>query len=322
MPESGLSGLPAKELSLRGSEVQILSLPQYRSGRICFMSPKLDVPEYRVCLDCGKEYETVWSTRRCSPCRVARRPRSNCDTCGARLSSTRVVRCQECRCRSNFVASGLPDESTQWVAGLLEGEGSFLTQGYRRVISCVMTDGDVIAQLRATIGVGRVYLPTSRQAHHKQAHMLVVGRKSEATALASKLYPYMSSRRKTQISVMLDGIAPSQIDNSPMGWAWLAGVYEGEGTLSLRKSGGATLAITSTDKDTVDSVYAVSGKGKVHGVRPPVKEGWKSTHTYAVYDIPSVRYVTDNIYPYLGERRRAKIDEFRRKYGNTVHTVC
>jgi hypothetical protein len=89
-------------------------------------------------------------------------------------------------------------------AGILEGEGSFRTKsgGNTPVISCQMTDEDVILELQDLFG-GTVCQPAKQQEHHKATWKWTISGNPAATAM-NNLYPYMFSRRKGQIDKALN----------------------------------------------------------------------------------------------------------------------
>lgn len=89
-----------------------------------------------------------------------------------------------------------------WLAGLLEGEGSFMagppSAPNSPIVIVAMTDGDVVARAAAMFGVGvRKYPP--RKAHWKGTFS-TVATGSRAMRLMEKLRPMMGSRRTRQIN--------------------------------------------------------------------------------------------------------------------------
>lgn len=100
---------------------------------------------------------------------------------------------------------GYPDavssEELHWLAGLLEGEGSFLTGPPSAprypVVALQMTDEDVVARVAAMFGrkPGR-WQP--REIRHQETHLVrITGAKAVAWMLA--LRPLMGQRRRMQI---------------------------------------------------------------------------------------------------------------------------
>lgn len=91
-----------------------------------------------------------------------------------------------------------------WIAGLLEGEGSFLLRQKRTpVIACSMTDKDVIDKLHSLIG-GNVYELGRQKEHHKDVFRVQLCGK-EAFFLMKKIKPFMGQRRQEQIQFVIDG---------------------------------------------------------------------------------------------------------------------
>lgn len=94
-------------------------------------------------------------------------------------------------------------EAVAWAAGLLEGEGSFLTKSGRHtpVVSCQMTDLDVLERLKSIFG-GAVYSTSTMRAHYKKTwRWQVLGDQAEKAMIAVR--PYMLERRQTAIDKVL-----------------------------------------------------------------------------------------------------------------------
>lgn len=88
-----------------------------------------------------------------------------------------------------------------WVAGLLEGEGTFTTNGSTLVVALGMTDGDVVQKLATTLGHGEVrcYPPLpGRQPVYRWGWY---GKR--AAGLMMTLWPLMGSRRQARITECL-----------------------------------------------------------------------------------------------------------------------
>lgn len=91
-----------------------------------------------------------------------------------------------------------------WVAGILEGEGSFQVRKNGGIcITCQMTDMDVLERLRDYCEGGKITPLRKRQTHWKDAWIWVVYGK-KAYMLAKLLLPHMLSRRTIQIEVMIN----------------------------------------------------------------------------------------------------------------------
>lgn len=95
------------------------------------------------------------------------------------------------------------NEETIWLAGLLEGEGSFLfRKGGSPKISCAMTDLDIIEYIQNLVG-GKVYAVSRQKEHHKDAWVWILHGK-DAIDLMKILLPYMFSRRYNRINEVID----------------------------------------------------------------------------------------------------------------------
>ena len=100
---------------------------------------------------------------------------------------------------------------------------------------------------------------------------------------------------------------------------WAAGIYEGEGALTTQgKVGTWRLVVNMTDYDILKYFHEIIGVGKLHGPwKPPSVPAHHKPHwSVRVNNKHDIFKVICEFYPYMGERRRAKFDEFLTTYGN------
>jgi hypothetical protein len=95
-------------------------------------------------------------------------------------------------------------ENIIWTAALLEGEGSFLTKtnAHRPIVSCQMTDVDVINNLYNIWG-GAIYHSLPRKDGYKETWHWQLGGE-DAVELMTMILPYMFSRRSEKINSVLN----------------------------------------------------------------------------------------------------------------------
>lgn len=93
-------------------------------------------------------------------------------------------------------------KNTLWVAGLLEGEGSFMaghpSQANLPTIRISMTDKDVLERYADSIGGAAVTPLKSRKEHWKQAYVVQLSG-ARAVKIMEELRPHMGARRQEQI---------------------------------------------------------------------------------------------------------------------------
>lgn len=102
----------------------------------------------------------------------------------------------------------MDDQTLWWLAGLLEGEGSFIapvpSSPRRPIISLSMTDEDVVARVADLWGVRYHAVGKGRSAAHgwKVAYRVML-RGHPAARLMQELRPLMGKRRQHQIDTAL-----------------------------------------------------------------------------------------------------------------------
>lgn len=115
---------------------------------------------------------------------------------------------------------------------------------------------------------------------------------------------------------------------STRGWEWFAGLFEGEGCISIGPWRGnyrqVSLRIDSTDKDIIDELSRITEVGKTRGpfmsnksIKPVY--GWYATEQVDVHKILAM------LYPYLGSRRKEKADEafdYLNNHSKKIAALC
>jgi hypothetical protein len=96
--------------------------------------------------------------------------------------------------------------------------------------------------------------------------------------------------------------------------AWLAGLFEGEGHIRLIRHQTVQLDVRMTDEDVLRRALRISGCGNVTGPYTPSQPNRKPFWVWSVGKREEVREVLEAIYPLMGSRRRARIEEARERY--------
>jgi hypothetical protein len=95
--------------------------------------------------------------------------------------------------------------SIAWLAGLLEGEGTFFTttNGYSPRVALAMTDRDVVEKAALLMGGVKVYPRKSNNTKHKdQWWCMVTG--ARAAGVMMTIYSLMGNRRNSKILQVLE----------------------------------------------------------------------------------------------------------------------
>jgi hypothetical protein len=140
-----------------------------------------------------------------------------------------------------------------WLAGILEGEGTFMSgppsEPNSPIARICMTDHDVVA--RAAMLLERAVTPVpARQAHYKPPYVTQI-KGHEAVGLMRAMRPVLGPDRRNQVDRALKSWAPKRIRRrgplerfTPLdafkfvadddrAASWLAGLLEGEGTFTV-----------------------------------------------------------------------------------------
>lgn len=96
--------------------------------------------------------------------------------------------------------------------------------------------------------------------------------------------------------------------------AWAAGLFEGEGAIWITKRDSLLrIRLSSTDLDVLQRFHAAVGVGYILGPYKPngskTPEGRKLIYNWETNRLPEIAEVLDAFRPFLGERRKARMDE-------------
>jgi hypothetical protein len=94
--------------------------------------------------------------------------------------------------------------------------------------------------------------------------------------------------------------------------AWLAGLYEGEGSLCLQRGNGRwEMVLASTDLDVLDKARRIAGCGEITvGDEPSrAKPHWKTLYKWRVRKTDELLRLMRELRPHLGARRGERVDE-------------
>lgn len=217
-----------------------------------------------------------------------------------------------------------------WLAGLLEGEGSFLkpppSDPKRPRIHIRSTDYDVIEKVGHLFNLR--YISTSndkRRAHWKTTYRILHSGK-RAIEFMKTLYPLMCNRRQQQITHALEVVGESPPEDSLFDenyvLHWLAGLLEGEGSFmkgTPSEPNRIAIKIQMTDKDVLEKVgyqFEVGVNGPLR--RTTAKEHWKSYYTVVRRGAKASEWM-QRLRPLMGVRRQGQIDNALASYTDMSH---
>lgn len=87
-------------------------------------------------------------------------------------------------------------------------------------------------------------------------------------------------------------------------WAWAAGLFEGEGSLTPSGNGWAA-KLGTTDEDVIRRFHEVVGCGTVYG--PWQRGAFKPIWQWTCTDKAGLERVAERLGPWLGERRSGRL---------------
>lgn len=103
------------------------------------------------------------------------------------------------------MANILKDTDAAWLAGLLEGDGSFTHDLKRNIIriQLSMYDGDVVTRAAELLDTSVVCNDIERGGLVKNIYRTSLARKAEVVDILKQIKPYMGRRRTSRINELL-----------------------------------------------------------------------------------------------------------------------
>jgi hypothetical protein len=223
----------------------------------------------------------------------------------------------------------LTGNQLSWLAGILEGEASFMAgtplRPRKPSVQVIMTDLDVIQRVADMFGV-RISINRPKSERFKPRHgTVLVG--GSAVSMMKLIRSLMRERRQAQIDKALAcyerlltfphrvfRLVDDEIEENDR--YWLAGYLEGEGYFSLRTYRDRRIKfrpqveVESTDLDVIERVQELwlarySIGTKVYSHKQSLKNAKIAYRITAQND--SARRIMQDLYPLMGERRQTKI---------------
>jgi hypothetical protein len=212
-------------------------------------------------------------------------------------------------------------EDLCWLAGLLEGEGSFrkgppCEAKYPR-ITIQMTDIDVIQRVAALFEIKYIYAKKYNHDDWKDSYSIVLKGK-RAIRIMNELYPLMGERRKQQIENAVGFKPETEYVSSNEDWLhWLAGLLEGEGSFMKGTPShpeSHRIHVNMTDKDVIVKAAEVMGVNPFGPYRRTGRDAQYKPRYYAVLVGAKGIDMMKQLRPLMGGRRQGQIDDVIASY--------
>lgn len=215
-----------------------------------------------------------------------------------------------------------------WLAGLLEGEGSFMrgppSKSNLPRIAIAMTDLDVIVKVANLFGA-KVFRGRPALAKNKLIYSCGL-QGSKAVLLMKLLKSLMSTRRQAQIEKALASYKPSYKRCADEGQAplmpcvsitlsWAAGLLEGEGSFMKGPPSKSTMPRVTLQMTDLDVMQKIGAVFKVNPclVNRPKRPQRKPIYSCALIGSGAVALMKQ-LRPYMGIRRQSQIDKALASY--------
>lgn len=94
---------------------------------------------------------------------------------------------------------------------------------------------------------------------------------------------------------------------TPAEIAWLAGIYEGEGSCAITSGRAIRVEIVMTDQDVMERIQRLTGLGSVRSL-PQRDEKYKRVYRWSVGSLDAVEFL-NAVMPWLGQRRAERAEK-------------
>jgi len=219
---------------------------------------------------------------------------------------------------TRFLSTGLhwsEAASFAWAAGLIEGDGCITSQRGYPVVEVSMTDQDVVSAFAAIVGAS-TWGPYPRKEGGKAMWRSRVTGIDRLTDLYRRVEPFLGARRRGRFQEVLLGCDErgriSSWQRERWLWTpWAAGLFEAEGCISVSDRS-PKLILECGDRDAVVRFGALVGgrvRGPFHRGLTKSGEERRPTYRWQVGGLTACMGVATRLRPWLGARRRARLDE-------------
>ena len=143
--------------------------------------------------------------------------------------------------------------------------------------------------------------------------------KPEQFTLPIYVHPWYEELKKQESTTQCVSPSRLKLSEEPPGLKsieWAAGLFEGEGWLTHVKNGRWQMGVKMTDLDVMQDFYDIVRLGFLNGPYhfPSMKKHHLPQYRWMAQAKDDVAAIIQEFYPYVGERRRAKFDEFIQDY--------
>jgi len=140
---------------------------------------------------------------------VKRNKAATCETCGVEFMALDISAGKYCSTKcahpenpaTEMMAT---DVELAWVAGILEGEGTFrVTDAGSTQVTAEMADLDVLQKIQRVLGFGTIGNERKRGENRRTTWTFCVSGRRDIEQLLNAILPYMGERRTKQIATVL-----------------------------------------------------------------------------------------------------------------------
>jgi hypothetical protein len=100
--------------------------------------------------------------------------------------------------------------------------------------------------------------------------------------------------------------------------AWFAGMFEGEGSITDQSYKRTQISFKSCDYDVIQKLQAVFGFGNITGPYHDRYENHQEYWQIRINKKADVLFILKSIYPYLGIRRKQRIEGVAKRLGVAI----
>jgi len=191
-----------------------------------------------------------------------------------------------------------------WVAGVLEGDGTFPVRKHGRIgVKASMADHDIIEKLATVTGVGHVR-PEKRRDGRKSMLIWEVSQWKDAEWVCGAIFNQMSPRRQEQIR-MGTQVEARIFETDPVAWA--GGYLDAEACFGLGRSSTPRIDIEATDLEPMQRVQGILG-GSLTGPHPGRLDHHSPTWSWWILNAPALEAMAV-VREWLSFRRTDKVDD-------------
>jgi len=191
----------------------------------------------------------------------------------------------------------------KYIAGFFDAEGTIFYD-----IKIVNTNREVLEKIKNFIGYGKIYVCEfkNNQQHFgkKPIYILQISKRKFVISFITNILNYSIIKRKELMNFLLATNTPFKVSTPKISYSYLAGLIDGDGSISKTKDGLWHISISLTNKEVLDKIkdFVIKNAPNYVGVRKKAevyKASKENMYTLRIGNQKILAFLLKRLIPHL-----------------------